>query len=209
MKKTFLFAAIAALTMTTACNKQAENTQATAATETETTPAFRFAYVEIDTLMTQYQLCKDYNEISNIEGENIQRTLANKQRALEQHLAAVQQKYESNGFTSQEELDRAQASLQKEQQQLQELNARLTTSFQEQQIKYTEEMRDSIQKFLKSYNKSKRYDIIFSKAGDNILLANTAYDITNEVLQGLNKRYKASAEVEAKLKKDKKDTKKK
>ncbi len=92
---------------------------------------------------------------------------------------------------------------------MQELNARLTTSFQEQQIKYTEEMRDSIQKFLKSYNKSKRYDIIFSKAGDNILLANTAYDITNEVLQGLNKRYKASDEVEAKLKKDKKDTKKK
>lgn len=204
MKKTFLLAAVAALTMTTACNKQAENAQAAAATETETTPAFRFAYVEIDTLMTQYQLCKDYNEISKIEGENIQRTLANKQRTLEQHFAALKQKYESNGFTSQEELERAQANLQKEEQQLQELNARLTASFQEQQLQYTEEMRDSIQRFLKSYNKTKRYDMIFSKAGDNILLANTAYDITNEVLQGLNKRYIASAEVEEKLKKNKK-----
>ncbi len=209
MKKTFLFAAIAALTLTTACNsKQADNTQS-ATVAKDSIPALRIAYVEIDTLMTQYQLCKDYNEISTIEGENIQRTLANKQRTLEQHFAALKQKYESNGFTSQEELERAQANLQKEEQQLQELNARLTTSFQEQQMKYTEEMRDSIQKFLKSYNKSKRYDMIFSKAGDNILYANTAYDITNEVLKGLNKRYKASAEVEAKLKRNDKDSKKK
>lgn len=205
MKKTSLCVALAALTLSTACNKQTQ-TQSTVVNPTSSTTVpsapqtARIAYVEIDTLMAQYQLCKDYNEIGNTESENIQRTLANKQRALEQHFAAVQQKYESNGFTNQEEFNRAQAKLQKEQQELQELNARLTTSFQEQQLKYTEEMRDSIQKFLKSYNKDKRYDIVFSKAGDNILYANPAFDITQDVLKGLNKRYKVRPEIAVKLK---------
>ena len=125
--------------------------------------------------------------------------------------AAMQKKYESNGFTSQEELTRAQQSLQTEQQALQELSERLQASFMEEQAKYNEEMRDSIQQFLKLYNKTKKYDFIMAKAGDNMLLANPKYDITNEVLKGLNKRYKIKPEVAEKIKKDdkKSDEKKK
>ena len=70
-------------------------------------------------------------------------------------------------------------------------------------------MRDSIQNFLKQYNKTKKYDFIMSKAGDNMLLANPKYDITNEVVKGLNKRYKTKPEVAEKLKKDEKKADKK
>ena len=169
----------------------------------------KIAYVEIDTLMQKYQFCIDYNELASIEGENIQRTLTGKQRTLEQHAAAMQKKYESNGFTSQEELTRAQQSLQAEQQALQELSERLQSSFMEEQAKYNDEMRDSVQKFLKMYNKTKKYDFIMAKAGDNMLLANPKYDITNEVLKGLNKRYKVKPEVAEKLKKNEKKSEEK
>lgn len=201
MKKTYmaLSLALAAGLMTTSCQKQGE-AEENAPQVQETTGGLKIAYVEIDSLMAGYQLCKDYTEIGNIEGENIQRTLAQKQRALQQRMANMQQKYESNGFSSQEELQRAQASLQKDQQELEELGARLTASFQEQQQKYNDEMRDSIQRFLKVYNKQKNYDYILSKAGDNMLYANAKYDITRDVLRGLNKRYKASAEITEKLK---------
>ena len=188
-------------------NKEKQATETT--TETEEVKELKIAYVEIDTLMAQYQFCKDYTELANIEGENIQRTLTGKQRTLEQHAAAMQKKYESNGFTSQEELARAQQSLQTEQQALQELSERLQASFMEEQAKYNEEMRDSIQNFLKQYNKTKKYDFIMSKAGDNMLLANPKYDITNEVVKGLNKRYKTKPEVAEKLKKDEKKADKK
>ncbi len=36
-----------------------------------------------------------------------------------------------------------------------------------------------------SYNKDKKYSIIFSKSGDNLLYADKAYDITKEVISGL------------------------
>ena len=207
-KKIYMAALCMGLMGLASCgNKEKQATETT--TETEEVKELKIAYVEIDTLMAQYQFCKDYTELANIEGENIQRTLTGKQRTLEQHAAAMQKKYESNGFTSQEELARAQQSLQTEQQALQELSERLQASCMEEQAKYNEEMRDSIQNFLKQYNKTKKYDFIMSKAGDNMLLANPKYDITNEVVKGLNKRYKTKPEVAEKLKKDEKKADKK
>lgn len=206
MKKIYLMALVAGFVGLTSCDKKAEEATKVV-TEQEEPKELKIAYVEIDTLMSQYQFCKDYTELANVEGENIQRTLTGKQRTLEQHAAAMQKKYESNGFTSQEEVTRAQQSLQTEQQALQELSERLQASFMEEQAKYNEEMRDSIQKFLKQYNKTKKYDFIMAKAGDNMLLANPKYDITAEVVKALNKRYKIKPEVAEKIKKS--DEKKK
>lgn len=208
MKNIYLMSLCLALVGMTSCNNKAQDAEEVPAAPQEESE-LKIAYVEIDTLMSKYQFCKDYTELANIEGENIQRTLAGKQRTLEQHAAAMQKKYESNGFTSQEELTRAQQSLQAEQQSLQELSERLYASFQEEQNKFNEEMRDSVQSFLKQYNKTKKYDIILSKAGDNMLLANPKYDITNDVLKGLNKRYKIKPEVAEKIKKTKKEDEKK
>ena len=129
-KKIYMAALCMGLMGLASCgNKEKQATETT--TETEEVKELKIAYVEIDTLMAQYQFCKDYTELANIEGENIQRTLTGKQRTLEQHAAAMQKKYESNGFTSQEELTRAQQSLQTEQQALQELSERLQASFME------------------------------------------------------------------------------
>ena len=207
MKKFYIVALAAALTGMTSCgNKNQEKEQTTSEEQEE--KGLRIAYVEIDTLMSQYQFCKDYTELASIEGENIQRTLTGKQRTLEQHAANMQKKYESNGFSSQEELARAQQSLQAEQQALQELSERLYASFQEEQNQYNEEMRDSVQKFLETYNTTKKFDFILSKAGDNMLMANPKYDITAQVVKGLNKRYKIKPEVAEKLKKNEKKDKK-
>ena len=89
-------------------------------------------------------------------------------------------------------------ALAKQQQDLQNLNERLMNDFAAEQAKYNNEMRDSIQAFLKDYNKTKKFDYIISKAGDNLLIANSKYDITNEVVSGLNKRYKQKAEFKDK-----------
>ena len=199
MKKFLFFAAIAALSMT-ACNKSGSNSADNGAEAEEGTGA-RIAYVELDTLMSQYQLYKDYSELLNRKGNNIQKTLAKKQRTLEQHAAAMQKKYENNGFTTRDELERAQNNIQKEQNELAELADRLNQDFNEEQARINDEARDSIQAFLKVYNKAKNYDYVMVKAGDNLLIANPRYDITNDVVKGLNKRYKISPEVAEKIKK--------
>lgn len=193
MKK-FLFLALSAAVALTACNQSSEVKDTEAAAEVEPT-GLKIAYVEVDSLMSQYQFCKDYNLLLNKKGENAANTLQQKQRALQQHANALQKKYESNGFTTRDELERAQNQLAKEQQDLAELDQRLTNELAMENAKLNEELRDSIQAFLKVYNKTKKFDYIFSRQGDNILLANKKLDITAEVVAGLNKRYKAKPEV--------------
>ncbi len=163
MKHVILFAVAAALSLT-ACQKSAEEAEETAENTGAETTGLKIAYVE----------------------------MAQKQRTLEQHAAAMQKKYESNGFTTRDELERAQNSIQAEQQQLQELADRLQTDFAQEQARVNQEARDSIQAFLRSYNKTKKYDYVLVKAGDNMLIANPKMDITKEVIKGLNKRYKKS-----------------
>lgn len=194
MKK-ILFLAFGAMIALTACNNQKEVKGADEAAEEVEPAGLKIAYVEVDSLMSQYQFCKDYNLLLNKKGENAANTLQQKQRALQQHANALQKKYESNGFTTRDELERAQNQLAKEQQDLAELDQRLTNELAMENAKLNEELRDSIQAFLKVYNKTKKFDYIFSRQGDNILLANKKLDITSEVVAGLNKRYKAKPEV--------------
>lgn len=182
------------------CSKNAEKaTEETAGSEQ--TVGLKIAYVELDTLMSQYQLYKDYSELLTRKGNNIQNTLAQKQRTLETHAAQMQKKYESNGFTTRDELERAQASIQREQEDLQELAARLNGEFNEEQARINEEARDSIQNFLKQFNRTRKYDYVMIKAGENLLIANPKFDITKDVVKGLNKRYKISPQVAEQIKK--------
>jgi outer membrane protein len=199
MKKLLILAlGVVALT---ACNsnKEGDAPENTASSKVEST-GLKIAYVEVDSLMSQYQFCKDHNLLLNQKGENAQKTLAEKQRALQNHANALQKKYESNEFTTRDELERAQASIEKEQRDLAELADRLQNEFAMEQARINEEARDSIQSFLKKYNKTKKYDYVMVKAGDNLLIANPKYNITNDIVKGLNKRYKVKPDVAKQIK---------
>lgn len=200
MKKTLLFVATVAALMVScggSDNNQVEKKDIKAPEGGQIV-----AYVEWDSLVSQYQFCKDYNEVMALEYENAQRTLASKQHDLQQHMATVQKKYENNGFTTRDEVERAQASIAREQQELQELDARLTSQFAENEANFTKEINDSLKNFIKVFNKDNRFSYILSKSGNNILYADSAYDVTDDIVKGLNARYKAKPEVKEKLKKN-------
>ena len=86
--------------------------------------------------------------------------------------------------------------LQKQNNDLQGLQQRLSNEFAAEQEKYNKALHDSIANYLARYNKDKKYSIIFSKSGDNLLYADKAYDITKEVISGLNKAYKGKLKKE-------------
>ena len=194
MNKKNIFGTLALAAMTTlaftACNKQ--NSQAENKSESNTKAAptsMKIAYVEVDSIMSQYKFCKDYSLILQKKGQNIQSTLASKQQALQTAAANFQQKVQQNAYTR-EQAEAIQAGLQKQSADLQGLNQRLSNEFQVETEKYNAALRDSLRHFLNEYNKDKKYSLILSKAGDNLLYADKAFDITNDVIAGLNKAYK-------------------
>ena len=182
------FVATAALT---ACDKSNPQTDQKPENANKTAVAgeLKIAYVEVDSIMSQYKFCKEYSLILQKKGQNIQNTLAKKQEALQAAVANFQQKVQQNAYTR-EQAEAINAGLQKQGNDLQVLNQRLSTEFQNETDKFNKALRDSIQHYLAVYNKDKKYSIIFSKQGDNLLYADKAYDITNEIIAGLNKAYK-------------------
>ena len=57
--------------------------------------------------------------------------------------------------------------------------------------KLNQQLADSLNTFLKEFNADGRYHIILSNtAKDNVLMAAEEYDITDEVINGLNARCK-------------------
>lgn len=174
----------------TSCNKSAPKMDEKApATAQQAKGDGKIAYVEVDSIMTQYNFCKEYTKILNQKGNNIQKTLAGKQQALQNAAANFQQKVQQNAYTR-EQAEAIQAGLQKQSNDLQALNQRLSGEFQTETEKYNKALHDSLQHYLAAYNKDKKYGLIFAKQGDNLLYADKAYDITNEVVAGLNKAYK-------------------
>lgn len=186
----------ATLAALSSCNQSAPKVDAKSDTPQKVPASLKIAYVEVDSIMSQYKFCKDYSLILQRKGQNIKSTLAAKQQQLQAAAANFQQKMQQNAYTR-EQAEAINANLQKQNADLQMLDQRLTNEFQNETEKYNNALRDSIQHYLKIYNQDKHYSLILSKAGDNLLYADKAFDITNEVVAGLNKAYKPSAKMTA------------
>ena len=206
MKK-YLFGALAFAAVMTSCNnaspKMDEKPQAAG---TESSTGMKIAYVEVDSLMTQYNFAKDYSVTLQKKSNNARNTLTQKGNQLQAAVNNFQQKLQNNGFQSREQAASVQAAIERQQRDLQELQARLENELANETQKFNAALRDSLNNFLTSYNKDKKYDMILSKSGDNILFANHKYDITQDIINGLNKRYKPTAS--AAKKDEKKEVKK-
>lgn len=180
--------AIALLAMAS-CNKEAQKVDEKTLAHATQSGSVKIAYVEVDSIMSQYKFCKEYSLILQKKSQNIENTLAAKQNSLQAAAAKFQQDVQNNKYT-QQQAEAVQANLQKQGADLQALQQRLGAEFQNETNTFNKALRDSIQHYLAAYNKDKKYGLILSKAGDNILYADKAYDITNEVIAGLNKAYK-------------------
>lgn len=181
---------IAVAMMITACGKGESQNVENVKSGKASCEVLKIAYVEVDSINSQYEYCKEYTEILKRKSETIQSTLNTKAIALQKQLADFQSKMQNGTIRSEEEANKQQTILQQKQMQLQELQQSLAEEFEKEQNKFNADLRDSLQNFLKSYNKTHGYTYIISKAGDNILWAEKKYDITKDVISGLNKRYK-------------------
>ena len=204
MKK-YIFPALAIAAMMVSCNNASSKMDEQPVADSASASGMKIAYVEVDSLMTQYDFAKDYSVTLQKKSNNARNTLTTKGNALQAAVNNFQQKLNNNGFTSREQAASQQAAIERQQRDLQELQARLENELASETAKFNEALRDSLQNFLKAYNADKHYDLILSKAGDNILMANQKFDITNDVINGLNKRYKPAAKKEEK-KEEKKES---
>lgn len=152
------------------------------------------AYVNIDSVLINYEFAKDMNEGLTKKMEDIRVTINQKTKKLEKDGADFQHKMQNNAFLSQERAEQEYNRIQKQQMELEQTAQRLQNDWMTEQHQVNQKITDSVRVALKKYNETANYEVIFNmREFENILLANPAYDITEPVLTLLNSRYSKAA----------------
>ena len=191
----FSLATLLILTSLTACKKHNTEINATRLIPSQkTTPSSSarrdIAYVEVDSLLTQYKFCVENKAKLEARSKQYEQQMAAKMAQVQKAYADFQQKMQKGAFASQDQAMAAQQQIQRMQQEGAHLEQQLQKKMTAEQEKFNKTLRDSLQSFLAEYNRNLGYTMIISKQGDNILYADKSLNITNEVIAGMNIRYK-------------------
>lgn len=147
---------------------------------------FKIAYVDLDSLEAHYEYFKEKKSELEKQQELIENELKAKARVLQNEVAALQQRAQS-GQLSQVEGQNAERDLMQKNQQLELTRQQKQQAYMQQEAQFNDDLQKRLDDFLQTINKG-RYAYIFSyrKGASNILYKDTQYDITAEVIKGLN-----------------------
>ena len=157
-------------------------------------PDVPIVYVNIDTLLNNYEYFNDMQEDFADKQSELEAELNNRSRQYEASAMDYQNKVQK-GLVTRREAAELEQQLMQEQQSLLQLRDELTLQLQEEEQVSNRKLINAIMEYLQEYNIDQNYQFIFSNSfGDNVLFANDQLDITYTVLPGLNAKYRAEKE---------------
>lgn len=149
--------------------------------------ACQIAYFDMDSLTNSYAMIKDVRDELSKEEESINKQMMGLQKAYNDKLTHYQKQAQT---MSQVESERANRDILQLQDKMRGKQQELEQRYQDLQMRKKQEIKNRIEEFLKDYNQSKRYSYIISYEPGMIFYRDTLLDITKDLLQGLNERYK-------------------
>jgi outer membrane protein len=151
-------------------------------------PASRIAYFDMDTLEAHYDYFKDALSQAKTKESSMNSELSSMEKTYQRKISEWQKK---GSAMTQAESEQAQQEYAVMQQNFQSRKDAL----QQELYKNTEDLKTSIRKrieeYVKEYNKQKSYSFIFAYDPSSfIYYKDTVYNITYDLLDGLNASYK-------------------
>lgn len=147
---------------------------------------FRIAYFEIDSIEAYFDLVKEIrNEISrkqaaiNLEMDRLERSYQNKYNDYQSQVATM------NDAQS----EKATLELLKTQENIKNRKMELERDYNDYVTRRMQEVKSKIEEFLKEYNRDKGYSFIMAYEPGLLYYRDTLYNITADVVKGLNERY--------------------
>ena len=147
----------------------------------------KIAYVNIDSLEAHYELLKTKKEEFKRRQSQMESELQRSAQQMQTDMEEVQKKAQSNSLT-QTEYETAQKRIGQMQQSLENRRQAMTDQLMKEQDEFNKELKSHLDQVLEEYNKSHIYDYIlsYSGTGSAILYGNKVYDITKDVIDGMN-----------------------
>lgn len=144
-------------------------------------------YVDEDSLLNNYNLAKDINEAMLRRQNQFDAAQTQRSNEIAKFGRSMEQKYKNNGYLTEESFNADQNKLQQMQNNAQNYLGNLQQTIQNELNQGQMQLQDSITNYMKDYARAKGYDLILRKSAT--LYIDERFDVTNEVIEGLNKRY--------------------
>jgi outer membrane protein len=148
---------------------------------------FKIAYFEMDSVENNYNYFKDVRSQFRAKEQQLNADLQELKNRYNKMYEEYGQAHAALSVEEKNKREQALISLQDEYKQRQEVQG---SSLQNEGFKYRQEITKKIQDYLKEYNKEKGYAFIFSSNPDLLYYKDSLYNITNELVKGLNEQYK-------------------
>ncbi len=150
----------------------------------------KIAYINTDSVLAHYKYAKDLEKGLKV----LQTSLETNYQAQGKKLQADYENYLKTGDKlTLTEQKKKEEELGRRQQEFPMLQQKMMAQLQERQIEDNKKLLNAVYAFIKDFNaKNQKYNIIFSRAyvSSPILYGDEGFDITEEIIKGLNDEYK-------------------
>ena len=185
-----ILSAAAVLSFSQCKQQSTETVQAPQPQSTEQIVGLKIAYINVDSLLANYQYYQDLAEEITRKEENYRLALTEEANKWQKDVEAHQKKIANSVYSSVERAQSEENRLAKRQQALQEKSDKYTQELLAERDANSQKISETVDNFVKEYNKTHGYNMIISKS--SLLYADEALNITAEILEGLNAAYSQS-----------------
>jgi outer membrane protein len=148
--------------------------------------SFKIAYFESDSIQNNFEYFKEIRSVLQAKDQANSRQLNELKTIFTNKYQDLQKSAQS---LSQAELANRQQELVQMEKTYQGKEQMMAQEMQDDSFKKLQDVKKKIEDYLKEYNKGKGYSYIFSSAPEFMYLKDTTYNITEDLIKGLNKLY--------------------
>ena len=147
-------------------------------------------YIQIDSLMNQYDMFNDLKSELESKAQVIQDDLSKRGRAFERDYKDWEEKIQK-GLITRAQAEAQQQQLAARQQELQSLGQKKQMEMAEEESVLINKVMDALNTYLKIYNQEKGFSIILNSSTtmNTVLQADLSLNVTKDVVAGLNEEY--------------------
>ena len=158
-------------------------------TKQEGNNQFRIAYFEMDSVAANFELVKDVKlELSKKE-EGVTREMERLGKNIQQKYAYYQNMAEA-GTLSQADSEKAGQEIKKLDDDMKIKKQQLDQEYFDLRTRLETDIKNKIEEFCVDLNKDQKYNYIISYEQGLFFYKDTTYNITKELVKGLNEKYK-------------------
>jgi outer membrane protein len=154
------------------------------------------AYFNMDSVMSQWDLYDDYQQDMQQKQTEMEADFAGRTETFYQSVQDAQYKIEK-GLVTRSESEQLQQQLSAEEQNLMALQNQYQAELQEEGMVKNRKMLDMIEIYVSELSQTTGYSYVYSYSfGGNLIYGSKAYDITSQVVAGLNVKFLPGSGVE-------------